>query len=220
MAHAWFTGAEPSDSEKPNVGGIENAGLSMLDPFSYAALGHLHKPQDPTERARYSGSPIKYSFSEKDKDKRLLIVDFDQAGVTDVSEVLLPDHRGMVHIEGSLQQLLTDRAHDPAEVCFVRARLTDSEIPAHARDKLQRRFPYLVKVELPQLSGPLVPVDFEQRDPVDVCCDFLTAVRDRTADSWERDQLGHARDHAWNRSEDAPRARPQMENTDDTRVEA
>lgn len=199
MAHAWFTGAEASDSERPNVGGIENAGLSMLEPFSYAALGHLHKPQDPTDRARYSGSPIKYSFGEQSKDKRLLIVEFDAAGVTGVSEVALPDHRGMTDIQGTLQELLTSSEFAYAETCFVRAKLTDPEIPAHARDRLQARFPHIIRVELPSHSGPINAVTFEQRDPADVCCDFVSAVRGTAATDWERSQIDRARDHAWGR---------------------
>lgn len=200
MAHAWFTGAEPSDSERPNVGGIENAGLSMLEPFSYAALGHLHKPQDPTDRARYSGSPIKYSFSERSVDKRLLIVEFDADGLVGTTEIALPDHRGMHDVEGTLQDLLTSPEFAFAEDCYVRAKLTDVEVPAHARDRLQQRFPHIVKVELPAMTaGVGLAVDFQKQDPADVCCDFLVAVRDRAADDWERNQISRARDHAWAR---------------------
>ncbi len=47
----------------------------MFDGVDYAALGHLHGAQRLTDRVRYSGSPLPYSFSEEHHRKAMLLVD-------------------------------------------------------------------------------------------------------------------------------------------------
>ena len=191
MAHAWITGAEPSDSERMiTVGTLGNAGLSTLEGFTYGALGHIHKPQDIAQHVRYSGSPIKYSFSEIDKAKRVLIADFAGSTLTSVKEIELSEHRGMKEISGTLQTLLNSREFDPYEDFFIRARLEDSEIPSHAMEQLRKRFPYAIRLDLPEIKG--TAVDWSQIDkesPIDVCCAFVDFAREATVNEWEKKQF-------------------------------
>lgn len=80
LAHQFVTGAERSESEE-NVGGLDNVDATVFDAFDYVALGHIHKPQnvlkgdDGTVRARYSGTPLKYSLSEAVHKKSLTVVE-------------------------------------------------------------------------------------------------------------------------------------------------
>jgi DNA repair protein SbcD/Mre11 len=69
LAHAFVAGAEPSDSERSiMVGGVDRVAGTVFHGIDYAALGHLHGPQAPESAegsvVRYSGSPLRYSFSE------------------------------------------------------------------------------------------------------------------------------------------------------------
>ncbi|MBW3094226.1 exonuclease SbcCD subunit D [Bifidobacterium sp. 64T4] len=83
MAHAFISGAQPSDSERNiSVGGVDSvpAALFSNTGLDYLALGHLHRPQAVTipqlapaqsvfhgmrtPQARYSGALLAYSFSE------------------------------------------------------------------------------------------------------------------------------------------------------------
>ena len=65
LAHAFVTGGEPSDSERDiTVGGVAAVPAGVFDGVDYVALGHLHGCQTLTDRVRYSGSPLPYSFSE------------------------------------------------------------------------------------------------------------------------------------------------------------
>lgn len=79
LAHQFVTGAERSESEE-NVGGLDNVDATVFAAFDYVALGHIHKPQnvlkgdDGTVRARYSGTPLKYSLSEAVHKKSLTVV--------------------------------------------------------------------------------------------------------------------------------------------------
>ena len=84
VAHQFVTGAERSESEE-NVGGLDNVDASVFEKFDYVALGHIHKPQnvlkgdDGTVRARYSGTPLKYSLSEAAHKKSITVVELGAA---------------------------------------------------------------------------------------------------------------------------------------------
>ena len=83
-AHAFVTGAEQSPSERDiRVGGIGDAPASVFAGFSYAALGHLHGPQAVPAPggtvARYSGSPLAFSFGEARQRKSVTLVELDGA---------------------------------------------------------------------------------------------------------------------------------------------
>ena len=69
VAHQFVTAngkaPELSDSEVSSLGTLDNVDFRVFDKFDYAALGHIHKPQSMGRKeVRYSGSPLKYSFSE------------------------------------------------------------------------------------------------------------------------------------------------------------
>ena len=82
LAHAWVANGrddaeraesarrQASDSERDiAVGGIGYVPAALFDGFSYAALGHLHGRQVLADHLRYCGSPLPYSFSERDHAK-------------------------------------------------------------------------------------------------------------------------------------------------------
>ena len=85
LAHQFVTGAERSESEE-NVGGLDNVDATVFEKFDYVALGHIHKPQnvlkddDGTVRARYSGTPLKYSLSEAAHKKSITVVELGASG--------------------------------------------------------------------------------------------------------------------------------------------
>ncbi|MEX2320714.1 MAG: exonuclease SbcCD subunit D, partial [Saccharospirillum sp.] len=66
LSHCFVSGAEESDSERPlSLGGADTVRWQPMRDFDYVALGHLHAPQFRGEaHIRYSGSLMKYSFSE------------------------------------------------------------------------------------------------------------------------------------------------------------
>ena len=66
IGHAFVAGGEESESERPlSVGGAGTIPASLFSSFNYTALGHLHRTQTMGEKktVRYTGSPLKYSFS-------------------------------------------------------------------------------------------------------------------------------------------------------------
>lgn len=199
MSHAWFAGGESSDSERTlAVGGLAIVPLTVLDGFTYSALGHIHKPGAPTHNIRYSGSPIKFSFSETNHTKHSLLVDINN-GTTTVTEIPTPVWREMADISGTLDELLTHEKFNDVQEHWVRANLLEMEIPANAMERLRVRFPNIIKLKLPALSSGAGPeIDLETVDPTDLCCQFLEFTRGETkpVTKWELEQFNKAAQHA------------------------
>ena len=106
LAHAWVTGGrdeheraeaakrQASASERDiSVGGVGYVPASVFDGFGYVALGHLHGRQTLAQNMRYSGSPLPYSFSEKDHEKGTWLVELGTNGTASAEWVKAPVHR-------------------------------------------------------------------------------------------------------------------------------
>ncbi|MFM8896062.1 MAG: exonuclease SbcCD subunit D, partial [Actinomycetales bacterium] len=187
MAHAFITGGQGSDSERDvSVGGVADAPASVFDGVDYVALGHLHGPQEiagpSTTLLRYSGSPLAYSFSEEGHLKSVAILDIAMDGPIEVELVPAPVPRGMRTITGDLVDLLSDPELAEAETFWIRAIVTDAVRPEHAMERLRRRFPHAIAMDLqPHRDGmPLVEVerrvDPRQASPVEVVAAFVEHV--------------------------------------------
>ncbi len=154
-AHCFVAGGEASESERPlSVGGAESVPANLFLPYTYVALGHLHRPQCcQVPYIRYSGSLLKYSFSEVSHQKSVTIVDIDPSGELEITEYPLRVLRDLRIIEGELEQLLADGAEDPGRDDYLLARLTDTQALLNVMGKLRQRYPNLLQVQLPAREG-------------------------------------------------------------------
>ena len=145
MAHQFITGSETSDSEEKAVGGLDNIDAAVFDDFDYVALGHIHKPQPMGRRTlRYSGSPLKYSFSEVTHKKSVVIVDMAEKGSIDIKTVPLTPMRDMRLIEG----MLSDLMDMPYSEDYVWVTINDELVPPDARLMLTTVFPNMLKFSI------------------------------------------------------------------------
>jgi DNA repair protein SbcD/Mre11 len=143
LAHAFVAGGEPSESERDiSVGGVARVPANVFDGVDYVALGHLHGAQTVSDRIRYSGSPLAYSFSEHAQDKGSWLVDLGPEGHVGAIFVEAPVPRRLARIRGTLDDLLEDPDLTPYERCWVQATLTDPLRPAQPMERLRRRFPH------------------------------------------------------------------------------
>lgn len=148
LAHAFVTGGAGSDSERPiGVGGVEQVGASVFDGPDYVALGHLHGPQTLSERLRYCGSPLAYSFSEASQRKSVWLADLDAHGLAEVRRRELPVPRPLATVTGRLDDLLADPAHEHLADSYLSVTLTDPVRPIDGMRALRERFPYAVHLE-------------------------------------------------------------------------
>jgi DNA repair protein SbcD/Mre11 len=196
VAHAFAAGGQPSDSERTlTVGGSALVPLRCFDGFDYVALGHLHGRQVLGEgRVRYSGSPVPYSFSERDQRKSVEIVDLAPDGTVHAEPVPLPEGRRLAAVRGTFDDLLTSRAHVHAENCWVQATLTDPVLPRDAMARLRQRFPHtVVLLHEPPATGAAAVRSYRERtrglDDLDLACRFVTEMTGTPPTAAERRDL-------------------------------
>ena len=78
LVTAYGTAPDRADDEI-KLGGMDNVDVSVYDAFDYVALGHVHRPQRVgRDTVRYSGSPLKYSFSEARYGKSVALVELGE----------------------------------------------------------------------------------------------------------------------------------------------
>jgi exonuclease SbcD len=198
VAHAFVAGAAGSDSERDlAVGGAAHVGPAVFDGADYVALGHLHGPQVVGGGlGRYAGSPLAFSFSEKDHRKSVALVTVEPGRAGAETELVqLPIPRPLATIRGTLDELLADPRLREAEGAWVQATLTDPVRPSDAMERLRRRFPNAVVLAFDPQGDTAAIGDSYQRlrglDDDELVRRFVADVRGSDADD---DELGLLRD--------------------------
>lgn len=149
VAHQFVTGAARCDSEEVLVGGLDNISAEVLEGFDYVALGHIHSPQYVgAEQIRYSGTPLKYSFSEEKQQKSVTVVEFGAKGDVKIEKIPLKPLRDMRTIKGTYLEV-TDLSmqNEGSREDYVQIILTDEEDILDGLQKLQVIYPNLMHLE-------------------------------------------------------------------------
>ena len=149
VAHQFVTGAMRSDSEEISVGGLDNVDVSVLQEFDYVALGHIHRPQNMSgEKIRYSGTPLKYSFSESKDRKSVTIVELGEKGKLKVKEILLKPRHDMVKIRGKFLEVMNPENFGELDTdSFLHVTLLDELDIPEAFSRLSQVYPNLMQME-------------------------------------------------------------------------
>ena len=151
ITHQFVTGAVRSDSEEMTIsaGGTDNVDADVMEVFDYVALGHIHGPQSMTQRIRYCGTPLKYSFSEAKHEKSLTVAELREKGDLTIRTLPLVPLRDMAELRGSYSQL-TDRSfYDGTSYRddYVHITLTDEEDVPEALARLRVIYGNLMKLD-------------------------------------------------------------------------
>jgi exonuclease SbcD len=200
LAHAFVTGGEASDSERDiTVGGVAAVPAGVFAGVDYTALGHLHGCQTITERVRYSGSPLPYSFSEADHRKTMWLVDLDATGAVTAERLDCPVPRSLARLRGTLEHLLADPALARHEGAWVEATLTDPVRPADPMARLAERFPHTLSLVFDPERSPDDPDAtyagrLAGRSDQQIAEDFVAHVRGAGPDEREQGVLRDAFD--------------------------
>lgn len=139
LAHQFVTGAQQSDSENRNVGGLDEVDTAVFEPFDYVALGHLHSPQKVGKQTvRYSGTPLKYSLSEARQNKSVTVVELRQKGDVALRYLPLKPLRDLREIRGTYDELtLRDTYAGTNTDDYLFVTLTDEDDIPNAIDNLR-----------------------------------------------------------------------------------
>ena len=144
LAHQFVTGAATCESEEISVGGSDNVDASVFDNFDYVALGHIHGPQNiGSNRIRYCGTPLKYSFSEASHHKSVTVVELGEKGDLRLRLRPLVPRRDLRQIRGTFAELTQST---PPSGDYLHVILTDEEDVPEAIGKLRLYFPNLLKL--------------------------------------------------------------------------
>lgn len=153
LSHCFLDGADECESERPlSVGGADRVSARHFKPFHYTALGHLHGPQTRgADTLRYSGSILKYSFSEERHRKSVTLVEMNGLGACEIEQIELKPLRNMRIIEGNLDQVLEVGKSDPHSDDYVLVRLSDTHAILDLMGKLREVYPNILHLERPGL---------------------------------------------------------------------
>ena len=178
VSHQFYTNGQtqPSrtDSETISVGGIDNVDVSAVKDFDYAALGHIHRGQKVGyDYVRYCGTMLKYSVSEREDNKALLMVDMKEKGEpAEITELKLDALHDVRLIKGKFDEIVRQYS-DKNTNDYVSVVLTDENEVYNARQILIDIFPNLLSVSVDNSRTNREYV--EEYDDVNVSLDELFA---------------------------------------------
>ena len=137
VMHQFLLGSEQSESEEVNIGGLDAITSDTFKNFDYVALGHLHKNQKVKyDNIRYSGSLLKYSFSEVDHVKGPNIIEIKEKNDINIKQVPIEFLHDVKIIKGTYDEI------NALEDCddFLKVIITDEIPPIDAKYYLQLKF--------------------------------------------------------------------------------
>lgn len=150
LSHQFVTGAIRSDSEEISLGGTDNVDVCAYDSFDYVALGHIHSPQKLVrDTVRYSGTPLKYSFSECRHNKSVTVVEMKEKGNVSITQIPLVPMRDMVEIKGKYDEVMAKSFYENlnADKDYFHITLTNEEDVADALLKLRTVYKNIMKLD-------------------------------------------------------------------------
>lgn len=139
-AHLYVGNAVLSGSErKIQVGENYATQLEHLPAVTYAAFGHIHKPQKlpgSLVDGCYAGSPIQLDFGELGEAKRIVLVEARPGQPPDIQSLPLSGGRQLWRFEGTMEELAEAApnvgrvlalltVHSPSAIADIRTRVQD-----------------------------------------------------------------------------------------------
>lgn len=181
ISHCFVADSKASDSERPlSIGGSDRVSYQPCVDFDYVALGHLHSPQYCGEEyIRYSGSLMKYSFSEQNQKKGVTLVEVNASGFKSQRHLPLLPLRDLRIIEGELAAILAKGAVDPNRDDYLLVRLTDRHAILDPMAKLRAVYPNVLQLEKPGMlitGEQAVNRDKLKRGELDMFRDFFEGM--------------------------------------------
>ncbi|MDF1507129.1 exonuclease SbcCD subunit D [Robertmurraya sp. DFI.2.37] len=150
VGHAFVLGGSTSESERTlSVGGSGCVGQELFVPFSYTALGHLHSPDAiKHDKIFYSGSLLKYSFSEAKQKKSVQIVEMNENGTFQIRYHSLAPKKDMRELEGHLEELLDPSFYGKQKLDdYLKITLHDEGALLDPINKLRQVYPNVLHLE-------------------------------------------------------------------------
>ncbi|MBE6791440.1 MAG: exonuclease SbcCD subunit D [Ruminococcaceae bacterium] len=181
ITHQFVTGADRTESEDVSVGGTDNVDAAVFSGFDYVALGHIHRAQKcgGNEYIRYSGTPLKYSFSEAGDKKTVTVIDMKEKGSISLDLIPLIPKRDMAEIKGNYEELTLKSFWENTSYGedYMHITLTDEEDVPDALTKLRVIYKNIMKLDydnkrtrtMNEIGGA---ENVREKTPLEHFCDF------------------------------------------------
>lgn len=204
LAHQFVTGSATCDSEEISVGGTDNVDRSVFADFDYVALGHIHGPQNiGSERIRYCGTPLKYSFSEAGHQKSITVVELGQKGHVALRTISLTPLHDMREIRGSYDEVTAKTFYENTAVeDYLHITLTDEEDVPEAMARLRVIYPNLMKLTYDNArtrSNAVIDgaVDVQKKSPLQLFGELYEQQNNQPMSEIQKDFMSELIESIW-----------------------
>ncbi|MBP1047718.1 exonuclease SbcCD subunit D [Enterococcus sp. BWM-S5] len=201
VSHFFAAGSAKSDSEtKLTVGGLDTVPLDLLRDFDYVALGHLHnKDALISDQIRYSGSPLKFSLSERKQEKGVWIVDISEQSCQLEFHRIQP-LREIKELQGTFQELAKQEFYESIDrKDFMFIQLTDRSVIPNMMYQLRKVYPNILGVERVygrenDQKGLTKDVNMKQLSPLELSRQFFEEMTEEELTSQQEQWLNESLD--------------------------
>lgn len=165
VAHAFVRGGLSSESELGlAVGGAGEVDADLFEPCDFAALGHLHAPQQAGHpHVRYAGSLLKYSASEAGHVKAATLVELGEHGPARTEPLPFSPRRDLRRVRGRFEDFLKGIPGSREDYLFLE--LTDEGPVLDAMARLRPLYPNVLGLSTAEALAALPGPEVERADP-------------------------------------------------------
>ena len=205
VTHQFVTGASRRDSETISIGGTDNVDADAFEGFDYVALGHIHSPQNcGSDRVRYCGTPLKYSFSEARDRKSVTVVELLEKGNVSYRTVDLQPAHDLVELRGTYEELTLKSFYEDTswQEDYTHITLTDEEDIPDAVGKLRTIYHRIMKFDYDNKrtrsnSEIMGDADVETKTPFELFSDFYELQNNQPMSREQADYMNELINKTW-----------------------
>lgn len=205
VSHQFVTGAKRSESEEISVGGLDNVDASVFEQFDYVALGHIHSPQNcGSEKIRYCGTPLKYSFSEAKDEKSVTVVELLEKGTVSYKTVPLTPLYDLVELKGKYDELMQKSFYENTtwQKDYTHITLTDEDDIPEVAGKLRTVYSHLMKLDYDNKRTRMTAViegavSIEKKTPMELFSEFFEERNNRPMSDEQAEYMKKLIEDTW-----------------------
>ena len=186
VGHLYLSGSIESDSERPlSMGLSEEVSVDTFKDFDYTLLGHLHHPFAVNhDKAFYSGSLLKYSFSEVKQPKGFRLIDTSDKKVTFVP--LTPKH-DLVYHQGTFEDLVNQVVTFEDKDAYYKFELSNMAGISEPMSKVRLLYPNTLELKplIDEQNNDLKQIDISKVNDREIFEAFINQTLDREVTEFE-----------------------------------
>lgn len=187
IGHLYLSDSIESDSERPlSMGLSEAVSEDTFNSFDYSLFGHLHHPfAVNSEKAFYSGSLLKYSFSEHKQPKGYRIIDTDEKKVSFIP--LEPKH-DVVVFTGDYEAVINETVTFKDKDAYFKFELANMSYVTEPMSKIKMIYPNTLELKplIEDKSSDLQTVDMTTTSDAEIYEAFIETTLDRNVTDFDK----------------------------------